>query len=420
MTTATSSSADVDIIVRERQELSALRPLTLAACVALLGAGVGVVLTLVKFFSDYSCRHSYFSGCKVGEQAGCEEAFNSSMGSFFGAPTTIYATAFYVTAFFACAAVRKSPRDPKGWRLIAAIAAADVAVTVFMAGYAALVLHLVCVYCSVLYGVSLLFAALVFLGYRRRPQGPSRGRAPLSRWASVATVFPVALGTQAAGYGAARNRGVAEGDCLAPMAALPDSSLREPASEARFLLAEFVDPSCAHCRSQFEKLKALKAEPAYRDTLEVKIYHYPRDGAERCTPSNATARSAAAAANQACLASLAVQCVERLSPGHGLEMLEATLALQGTSPPWFTYSKLGAVASGLGIDPDVLAECMRKDAVVEATVRGHVGHGAAAGIRDTPRLFVVPLRDGAPAFDEAMSIEGDKDVLLLRHLVSAR
>ena len=395
-------------------------PIALAACVCLLGAVIGIALTLVKLVSDYSCRRSVFTVCEDGPALSCERAFNSAWGTFAGVPTTVWATAFYVAAFALCAAVLKRPSQAARWQLLGLAAIVDLAATGAMIGYSSMVLHVLCLYCTSLYLTSFLFAALVYAGHRRHSMPPSEPRA----WSDLlgelfvpACLFVVTVAGQAFVYDRARLRGWAEVDCQTSIAPLPDTSLREPATDARWILAEFVDPTCSHCRNQFTKLRDLVREPSVAGQIELRYYHFPRDGAERCTPTNSHVLSDVAMANKACLAALAAQCMEKLEVGRGVEMLDRLFALQGGPSPWFSYATIETVARSMGAAPEPLLACVRTDGSVSAIVQKHVRYGAFVGVRKTPRLFLIPVRDGAPVYEDAQTVEGDKDLLLLRHLL---
>ena len=395
-------------------------PIALAACVCLIGAVIGVALTLVKFLSDYSCRRSLFTVCEKGPAFSCERAFNSAWGEILGVPTTIWATAFYVAAFALCAGVLKKPAQRERWRLLGLAAFADLAVTAAMVTYSRVVLHAACLYCMSLYATSLLFAILVYFGHRRRPtvEDVPWLSLTLTRAALVpAMIFLFMAAGQTFVYDGARRRGAAEQDCRASIAPLPETALREVATKPQWILAEFVDPSCPHCRSQFAKLRDFAREPSVTGQVEVRFYHFPRDGSDQCTANNSNAVSEGAMANHACLASLAVECTEKLNAGRGVEMLDRMFRLQDGPSPWFSYATIEGVARDLGIDSGAVLDCMRTDDTVSAAVRKHVRYGAFLGVQNTPRLFLIPVRDGAPRYEDAQTVEGDKDLLLLRHLM---
>ncbi|MCA9719574.1 MAG: thioredoxin domain-containing protein [Myxococcales bacterium] len=369
-------------------------------------SAIGVVLSLIltywKFRADFTCDASPLSACEVGPGFSCAIAFSSGWSTLLGLPLTIYAAALYVVTLGLAARlfVGAGLRSRRLAHVLGLLSLWNLGVSVFMAGVAALELHTICLYCALLYLLSLLLLGAVTILWVGLPEDARatlrspRQRSALGDVARVALVFGVVVTAQGLAYQRAQDA-VARRSCAPGPVILPETDLEYGRGDAAVVLAMFVDPACPSCRREFESLKALVDDRPER--VSLRLYHYPRERGA-CGPPGFEVASAASTANHACEAARAVACVEALVPGRGVEMLERAFGLQDGPPgePYFTRRGLARLAGavGLPVDPEdpknPLYMCMRGNAAVAARIAEHMAFGEAQGITLTPHTYVIP------------------------------
>lgn len=397
------------------------------ALVAFLGLAACGAFTYVKYRSDYACDDSYLSACSTAFGSDCSATFSSPWATLAGLPITIYGTGFYAVALVVAVSVLLQKRLLGGAERVFLLFAglADVGVSIVLAAYAKVALHTVCAYCATLYVVSALFLGCVLwlnargtrealreglgFGWLRRTAGP-----PLVVVVSLAVIATI---PQAWGYRVAQ-AAVGVADCPADVTPMPVTEVRDGASAPQWMFADFLDPSCPHCRHQYRAFGALLADPRYKDSVQVQTFLYPRQPNSPCAPPGFDVR-APEAHQDPCLAAIAVVCAERLKPKSGAAMMGRVLDLQGKETPWFSLQAVKREAAALGIDGARMSKCLDDDSAAKV-VRAHVAFGMAQGIVNTPRLYAIPVVGGSPQRGRALRFEGGKSMQVYERVLGLR
>src|SRR5690606_36032426 len=134
-----------------------------ALLLSLVGAGIGVYLTVLKFRMTYTPCASTKGSCAIGGLS-CEDALQSSWSTLMGLPISLWGTAFYIAAALVAGGLFLRPGFLRGAArpLLLALALFDVLVSLVYGTYAFAVLKAPCPYCLSLYVISglLLMCAL--------------------------------------------------------------------------------------------------------------------------------------------------------------------------------------------------------------------------------------------------------------------
>ena len=199
-------------------------------------------------------------------------------------------------------------------------------------------------------------------------------------WVAGLLVFVVAVGTQSMIYHGMRN--FVDSQANAPSeVGLPPPGTRLGPDDPVVIIALFLDLSCHKCRGEFKTLAGALREGKFPAPTQLWVYHTPR---QTCDPA-AFPSGYAASDNQVrfdnpCLAARAVECMDKLAPNGGANMVRGLFALHDDREkdlPLFTATRIGdrAVDLGLDIDPDdpdnVLFRCIDGDAEVLARITEH-------------------------------------------------
>lgn len=396
-----------------------LRPFAAFAVVfGVLGAAVGVQLTKDKF-RHVSFRCNDESGCALGGTSdywACGKSLASTWSEVLTLPVSLWATGFYAVVVAAAVVVLLRPRRAgTAPHLLLSLACANVAVTLVMATYSLLALKGLCPLCSILYLLSGLLLAVTIPLYRRvRAVGGapwrslwSRPGALLDAWFFAGTVFVSVTGVQAVVYQV--ERGTADPNEGCPKATpplLPDTSLKLGSRDPQAVLAVFVDPTCVYCKQVHEHLTALYKE---FPRVQVRFYHFPRYACDTQSFQSGFPGTHEQSRQQgACLAAMAVECAERLSPGTGTStvLLTSLFLHQDDKPddkPLFTMEKILRSAQwlrdvGTHLPPNqAMVDCINSgDAAARIAEHQHylinLREGAKLGL---PVLMMFPVRQGA-------------------------
>lgn len=361
----------------------------LTLLISLAGLGVSGYLTLLKFRMLYTPCMSARGGCSVGGMT-CEDALNSSWSMLLGLPISVWGAAFYmVTAALALGVLRR-PGFLGGVApgLLIRLALLDGLVSVVLAIYAFGVLRSPCPYCLSLYVVSaLLLAATMLLRGARTATGavppPLRLRhaAALDAVFLGAMIFVSAAGLQSVGYQLMRRFVDPQAGCPEQVTPLPPAAIRIGAADPKVIVALFIDMTCSHCRAEFKVVVNALTNGQFPEPTQVRIFHTPR---QACDPDAFPAGYPKSDANvrydNACLAARAAECMEKLQPGAGIELIGGMYALHDSrvaNTPLFTAERIGnqAVELEMQIDPDdpgnKLFRCIDHDRSVIDNITAH-------------------------------------------------
>lgn len=380
---------------------------------SLLGVGVGVHLTVLKFKMVYAPCLSPTGGCQVGSLS-CGAALESSLSTLLGLPISLWGSAFYLaTAVLSASLLVRRGFGGAAAHILLLFAWFGALVSVVLAAYTAIVLRSPCPFCLALYAIGglLLWTAwtarkppdTVATSYRELWQGRP---ADIVHCTFVALlVFVCGAGVQSLTYHGLRNQVDAQTGCPKPKAPLPRAAIKFGAREPAAIVAMFLDMSCSACRREFRDLALAISSKRFPVPVQLWIYHTPR---QACDPeafpagyhkTNDQARNA-----DACLAARAVECMEKLREGEGFWLIGGLFTLQDKlepGVPLFTPEKIGdrAADRGLEIDPDdpqnALYRCIDTDTAVLDRITAHQRFAEDDKFK-VPTVAIYRAVDGAP------------------------
>ncbi len=334
---------------------------------SLPGMLVSIFLTVVKFRSAYRCDFSWFSAC-TGEFAECGRVIASDLSMFGPLPVSAFSTAIFAVMLGLAIATLRSPSKmtPDTRPLLLALATISLLSVVVLGGYATFVIGGYCSYCVVIYAcTATLFLSVALLhpqglrtGYRVLfSKRTLRSSALLFSLLSLMALLSVQLWlyrTNAADISFGE-------ECIVNSGQLPDTNIRLGPEHARAEIALFLDPSCNHCRREFNRYYDLvtSQEEGKKSNLRLSIFHLPLAG--RCLPDGKyrLKERIASVEKGACQASTAVECAERIAPGTGIKLLHELFPLQDESGQWFSLDRIGATAQRIGLDASIIKDCVR-------------------------------------------------------------
>lgn len=378
----------------------------------LVGAGLGVHLTRLKFQMLYTPCLSAYGGCRIGG-LDCDDALGSSMSIFLGLPISLWGTAFYLTtAVASAAALRRDAWGGTAAHLLLCLAGFSVLVSMVLGTYTVLALTTACPFCLSLYAVSVLLLGGAFLVWRPpgAPHVPfdvvrrKRLADALDGVFGLAMVLVLATGLQSMVFNGLRNRVNAQDGCPEPVAALPAPSIRVGVTEPQAILALFLDMTCTKCRSEFKKVGLALKEGKFPAPVQLWIFHIPRQACDLEALPAYDRTDDNARADRACMAARAVECIEKLQPGAGFELIGGMFALHDNreeDTPLFTTERIGnkAVELGMEIDPDdednAFVRCINHDTEVLARITEHQRYADGPNF-STPTLMIYHAVAGAP------------------------
>ncbi|HGG57421.1 MAG TPA: vitamin K epoxide reductase family protein [Nannocystis exedens] len=340
--------------------------LTGAALVCLLslpGVLVSIFLTVVKFRSAYRCDFSWFSAC-TGEFAECGRVLASDLSMFGPLPISAFSTAIFTVMFGLAIATLRSPSKmtPETRPLLLALATMSLLAVIVLGGFATFVIGGYCSYCVVIYAC----AATLFLSVAlMHPQGLASGyRVLFSRHTLRSSALVISLLSLLALLAVQHwlYRTIATDvsfgeECIVKNSRLPHTNIRIGPEHPSAEIALFLDPSCVHCKREFERYYSAVTGP--RRDLSLSIFHLPLDG--KCLPKDSNYQlkeRRGAVENGACQASTAVECAESLAPGQGIKLLRELFMLQEKPGRWFSTRRISEAAQRIGLDGPAITACI--------------------------------------------------------------
>ncbi|MBA3548093.1 MAG: hypothetical protein H0T76_16550 [Nannocystis sp.] len=381
---------------------------------SLLGVGVGVHLTLLKFKMVYTPCLSPTGGCQVGGLS-CGAALESTMSTLFGLPISLWGSAFYLAtaALTASLLVCRESFGGTAAHILLLFACLGVAISGALAAYTAFVLPSPCPFCLALYAISALLLWTAWTVRQPRDTHALRYRellrdrpADAVHCAFVALlVFVCGAGIQSLAYHGMRHQVDAQVGCPKPKDPLPDATIKFGARNPAAIIAVFLDMSCPACRREFRMLAKTVSGQKFPVPVQLWIYHTPRQTCDLDAFPGGYRKADPEARNaDACLAARAVECMEKLSAGQGFWLIGGLFALQekiDPNTPLFTPERIAdrAADRGLEIDPDdprnVLYDCIDTDATVLNRITTHQRFAEDEKFK-VPTVAVYRAIDGAP------------------------
>lgn len=390
--------------------------LVITLVLALAGASIGILLTRTKLRQIGTPCLEPSDGCPLSEQASCGDVLASTWSMWLEQPLSLWATAFYVVVATLTGLLLLRPRALTGCapHLLLALAIVDVLVSLVMASYSRLVLGTFCTYCIGLYIISVLVLICADAVYRgRRDPGATSWR---QAWRGPGTrldalfltsmVFVYAAGVQMIGA----QRWLAAADPTRgcpPVLRIPTTNLVFGADTPDILLVAVLDPSCKSCKRKYSEIVGLSNDGLLGDT-QIRVMLAPRAACDHTSfPDGFPGASEAARNEDACLASLAVECVERSQRDRGTALLARLYSLHDVPAPspMFTLDKIAAEAHHSSIAVDITAgdvrACIDGDSAATRIAEHQrwlfdLWKDVSADKRRFPVLMLIPVRDGIP------------------------
>ncbi len=380
---------------------------------SLPGLVLSGLLTVLRLRSDHRCDDTFMGACSGDGVLSCSTVLGDTWATVLGLPLTVYAAAFFVVTLTLAAATLLSPRvlRPLLRPTLVLLAWAALLVCAVLAGYAALGLGALCLYCIFLDGACLgVFLAAMLANAGRllpRVEAGQRGLAGLVLAVAV-MLFATAVSVQRTlvlRYREDAAQAEALRPCVVALRELEVPAIRLPAAgPPAYVAALFLDLACPHCKAEYEFWRAYQGELAERGVaVELQLFHFPRG----CSPEPEVADVSRA---RACDAARAQLCLARGDSERGLAAFERLFAEQAEA---FTSEHLALVAASFGVAADAasvdspLFVCMQSAATADL-LRRHLSFGeAVAGLRAAPGALLVPLANGRPT-GAAKQVQGRK------------
>lgn len=381
--------------------------------VSLAGLGVSLYLTVLKFRMLYTPCLSARGGCTVGGLT-CEDSLNSTWSMLLGLPISVWGAAFYVVTTVLALGLLRRPNFLGGAApgLLFRLAVFDAIVSVLLAIYAFGVLRSPCPFCLSLYAVSALLLAGAFFLRGLNPGGSEgsaltrlRQAAALDAVFMIGVVFVVSAGLQSVGYQLTRRFVDAQSGCPEKVDPLPPATIKIGASDPKAIVALFIDMTCSHCKAEFKVVINALGSGQFPEPTQVWIYHTPRQACDpEAFPTGYAKSDDNVRFDNACLAARAAECMEKLQPGAGIELIGGMYALHDSrvpNTPLFTAERIGnqAVELEMQIDPDdpdnKLFRCINDDKTVIAHITAHQKFAEGPGYK-VPTAAVYHAEDGQP------------------------
>lgn len=404
-------------------------------CFSLQGLTLSALLTALKYRADTLCDEDLLAACPLAANASCATVLGDTWATVLGVPLTVYSSAFYlVTAGLALLTVcgAQTRRLTRPVLLVCSYIGALVAL--LLAARATLVLGALCPYCLFLDIVQL---GLLVAARLMNPAGlrgawhDLRGQAPPERrrLLGFAAVTVLALVTAASVQRTLLRRAAQTtlhrdlSPCEIRLNQVPGSPLVLPASdEPRMIAAVFLDLACPHCRDEFEFWPRFQSTAPW--PIEVRFFHFP---ATSCDLDTLASGAPDLSLQRSCDAARALHCMIELGDrGRGLAMAEALFAAQDRPAPYFSASRLAAVAREFGVDADParraeddpLFSCMNASSTTDALVRDMRFAQHVADLDRPPGALLIPLQHGQP-FGRAQQVRGHKPQATLEAWIAA-
>lgn len=381
--------------------------------VSLAGFGVSSYLTVLKFRMLYTPCLSARGGCNVGGLT-CEDALSSTWSTLLGLPISVWGAAFYVVTAVLALGVLRRPNFLAGAApgLLFRLAVFGAAISAAYAVYAFGILRSPCPFCLSLYAVSgLLLAGALFLrGLHRTASVGSaltrlRQAEALDAMFMIGVVFVVAAGLQSVGYQLTRRFVDPQSGCPEKVEALPRATIKIGSSDPKAIVALFIDMTCSHCKAEFKVVVNALNGGQFPEPTQLWIYHTPRQACDpEAFPTGYAKSDDTVRFDNACLAARAAECMEKLQPGAGIELIGGMYALHDTrqpNTPLFTAERIGnqAVDLEMQIDPDdpdnKLFRCINDDKSVIADITAHQRYAEDPKYK-VPTAAVYGVVDGQP------------------------
>ena len=390
--------------IRKMWRMTTRRSGALIALFAFVGLALSVFISLAKFRSTYQCDESLLSACSTGTYFSCDQVLASAWATVGWSATDAYPITLFAASFYAVIlslSTQLFRRRPEGIpkSLLLYLAWAGVLVCLPLAYYAYVVVGGICLYCTSLYlvNLALLLSVLLLDNAGQRHQFRVLWRSKIDRTTTLLLAglfFLVASMLQMLYYRQKTLDVGAEPRCITPIGALPSTPIvfpQETQGQQDMVFAEFalfVDLSCEHCAAAFKTWYTVAKNSAGRYRLSV----YPVAADHSCD-IGLSFGSESAKIHNPCRAARAVECLDMLAPGRGLDYVQALFEHRKPfeTKMAFTTAHLLRIAADIGA-PAALPEGALEQCIGD-TSDDNPAHNRVlerSGFADTMRITGLP------------------------------
>jgi protein-disulfide isomerase/uncharacterized membrane protein len=324
------------------------------------------------------------SACSINATFDCDVVNNSQYSMFMDAfPVTLLGIAFY--AGLIVAAASSPERHPRFHQVNGLFALVSLAYSAFL-GWASLTLGAWCLVCLTIYAGNAVLLWSALRGLSQEGGSLTSGLAAVVFSNSVVKISMVFILVLFAGWAQWDGRISAtvgdsasgEGPALSSLFRAPDGPIElsgnEPvlgSPDAPYMVVEWADFNCPHCKDAGADLKELVAR---QPDVQVRFKPFPLTS--MCNPSVERDQGLSS-----CNAAIAAECAHQ--QGKFWEMTETLFKNQH----YFEPQQIRFMATEVGLDTESFAACIDRPEILE-TVKQHAIDGEKAGIRGTPAIYL--------------------------------
>jgi len=342
------------------------------------GLIVATELTWV-YYKSYG-DPSYHPGCEINATIDCKAVALSPYSRFLGLPNSIYGIAVYSLVLILIPFRLKSHfRIFKHLELyLALLALVSFVMSVYLAYISFFVLHTICIWCTTLYGIDLLFLVLAILALDK----PGKIQEQISEdWKLLRTeprVLGLVLVLAASGltifiilFYRSRNQ------IIIPPAEGPAVTINiksDPVigpSRAPVTIIEFSDFQCPYCRETATAIKNIQKK--YPTDVRLVFKNFPLDG--KCNPMLKGSPHP-----DGCFAAIASECAHKM--GKFEPMYDRLMSATNYSP-----EAMMGMAGELGLDLNEFGFCL-KSGPAQQEVFNDIADAMKLDIKGTPLLII--------------------------------
>ena len=322
--------------------------------------------------------------CHINNSFSCDNTISSSFSKFMGIPLSDWGIATHIIIAFLVLFLIIGWIENVSliWSVLSVFSALSAGASLVMLGVSAFLLNLFCPFCIILYLLSFVTAACVFIGGKKYFSFSSLKKSYLFvSGIQLAWILTTVL-THLIFINTYNIKSVKETVKLnvmdwksAPVKQVTEKALLTegpPKESADMVLTEFADFLCSYCRKSHYILKILKASQA---SLRIEYFSFPLDQCEKKSASCALTRS--------------VYCAEKQKQGwsmHGL-IFEHQSEFNFTMGEEKALEKLKSLTGDLSMDWSQWSECVNSPSAIEFQNK-QLKAGEDMKVEGTPAFFI--------------------------------
>ncbi len=324
------------------------------------------------------------SACSINATFDCDVVNNSTYSMFMDEfPITLIGIAFY--AGLAVAASSSAERQPRFHQVNGLFAIVSLAYSAFLA-WASLSLGAWCLVCLTIYAGNAVLLWSALRGLRQDGGSLTSGLPAVmvsNSMVKIEAVFILVLFVGWAQWDSKASNSIGEsgsgdGPTLSSLYRAPDGPIElsgnEPvlgSPDAPYMVVEWADFNCPHCKDAGTDLKELVAR---QPDVQVRFKPFPLT--KMCNPAVTRDQGLSS-----CNAAIAAECAHQ--QGKFWDMTDILFKNQH----YFEPQQIRFMATEIGLDTESFEACIDRPEILE-TVKQHAMDGEKAGIRGTPAIYL--------------------------------